>query len=195
MVSRGKCILGFFTSIWLAACTTVPLASIVKLSAVDLSHTPPDQFRVAFIVPEMLKVRPGDMVMKVHLKLADGSFDSTRSLVLLEDDSPPPASVKSMTGPGQAVHIMKLEQADTEAYRKLQDVFSANQEPGKHKKGSLDINFSSQACATGPIKGPMLVSAAIKTAELADYTILFSNLDLIDMAKQAGEKAEVKPCV
>ena len=194
MVSRGKWVLGFLASAYLAACTTVPLASLVKLSTIDLGHTPPEQMRVAFIVPQLLKVRPGDMVMKVHLKLADGSFDSTRSLVLEEENSPAPAGVKSMVGAGQAIHIMKLEQADAEAYRKLQEVFTANQAPGKRKKGSLDINFSSQACATGPVQGPMLVSAAIKTAELSDYTILFANIDLIEMAKQAGEKAEIKPC-
>ncbi|MEO6607941.1 MAG: hypothetical protein ABIN69_05685, partial [Aestuariivirga sp.] len=164
MVSRGKWVLGFLVSVCLAACSSVPLGSLAKLSAVDMGHTPPDQLRVAFVAPEALKVRPRDMVMKVHLKLADGSFDSTRSFTLLEDNLPedgaaPSASLAAMAGRGKAIHVMKLDDEDAKAFRKLQSVLSASQVIGARKKGSLDISFASQACAAAPLSGPLLVSA------------------------------------
>lgn len=194
MMSRSKWVLGFLASVSLAACTSLPLGSLAKLSAVDMGRTPPDQLRVAFVAPEALKVRAGDMVMKVHLKLADGSFDSTRSLILLEDDATPSATLTALAGQGNAIHIMKLDGEDAKAFSKLQSVLSASQVFGARKKGSLDISFASQACAAAPLPGPLLVSAFIKTAELADYTVLFSNVDIAAMAKDAGQNAAVKPC-
>lgn len=194
MLSRSKWVSSFLMGFYLAACTSMPLASMAKLSAIDMGRTPPDQLRVAFIAPEAIKVRSGDMVMKVHLKLADGSFESTRNLSLLEDNSQPPASLTSLAGSGQTIYIMKLEEADAKAYRKLQDVLRESQAAGTRKKGSLEISFASQACAVRPFNGPLLVSASIKTAELDDYTVLFRNIDLATMARQAGQSPEVKPC-
>lgn len=194
MVSRGKWVLGLVAGVCLAACTSVPLGSLAKLSAVDMGHTPPEQLRVAFITPEALKIRPGDMVMKVHLKLADGSFDSTRNLTLQEDNAAPSTTLTAMAGQGKAIHIMRLADDDATAFRKLQNVLRESQVLGARKKGSLEIAFASEACAATPLSGPLLVSASIKTAELADYTMLFSNIDIAAMAKQAGQNPEVKPC-
>ncbi len=177
----------------LVGCTSVPLTSIVKLSSVNMGSTLPEGIRVAFVTPQILRVQQGDLFMNVHLKSGDGATDVQKKLDLLIDDSAPPPSVLSAKTIDDDIHILKLRPEDVELFKGLQKSVNESKQVVKH--GSLDINFGSNACAKSEIKGPLYISAFIKTSELSDYTLLLSKANLTELAKAGGENPEVKICV
>jgi hypothetical protein len=176
----------------LVGCTSVPLTSIVKLSSVNMGSTLPEGIRVAFVTPKILRVEQGDLFMNVHLKTGDGATDVQKKLDLLVDESAPPATVLAAKSADDDIHILKLRSEDVALFRGLQKTVNESQQTGK--KGSLEINFGSKACATSEIIGPLYISAFIKTSELSDYILLLSRANLTELAKEGGEDPQVKPC-
>ncbi|MDE2445374.1 MAG: hypothetical protein KGO94_04290 [Alphaproteobacteria bacterium] len=175
-----------------AGCTTVPLSSMVKLSSVDMGSTAPEAIRVAYITPHVLRVKQGDLFMNLRLKSNDGAYDIQKKLDLLLDETPPPPNVFASKGPEEDVHILKLRPEDVVLFRNLQK--GVNEAKAAGRKGSLEINFGSKACAEKPIIGPVMISAFIKTSELSDYILLVNKANVTELAKQAGEDPVVKPC-
>jgi hypothetical protein len=184
--------LSLFLAVGLVGCTSVPLTSIVKLSAVNMSSTLPEGIRVAFVTPQILRVEQGDLFMNVHLRTNDGATDVQKKLDLLVDLSAPPPSVLAAKGVDDDIHILKLRPEDVALFKGLQKTVSESKNSGK--KGSLDISFGSNACAKREITDPLYISAFIKTSELSDYTLLLSRANLADLAKESGENPKVKLC-
>ena len=178
--------------IFLVACTSVPLTSIVKLSSVDMNSTLPDGIRVAFVTPKILRVRQGDLFMNVHLQSGDGSIDVRKKLDLLLDQSVPPPSVLASKNPNDNVNLLKLHPEDVALFKGLQKTALEYKQAGK--RGALDINFGSKACAESELTGPLFISAFLKTSELSDYVLLVSKMNVTELAKEAGEDAKVKIC-
>ena len=181
-----------FSLIFLAGCTSVPLTSIVKLSSVDMATTLPEEIRVAFITPNILRVRQGDLFMNVHLRAGDGAIDVQKKLDLLLDKSSPPPNVLASKGPDDSVNLLKLRPEDVALFKGLQKTASDYKKAGK--RGSLEINFGSKACAESELIGPLYISAFLKTSELSDYVLLVSKVNVNELAKEAGEDAKVKLC-
>jgi hypothetical protein len=179
-------------ALYMAACTTVPLMSIVKLSSVNMSSTLPEDIRVAFITPKILRVKQGDLFMGVHLRTGDGSIDVQKKLDLLLDKTTPPPVVLASVGPDDNVNILKLRPEDVALFKGLQKAVSDSKQAGR--KGSLDINFGSKACAESEIKGPLFVSAFIKTSELSDFILLLNKANVTELAKEAGQDAKIRTC-
>ena len=184
--------LSLVTLFGLVGCTSVPLTSIVKLSSVNMGSTLPEGIRVAFVTPNLLRVEQGDLFMNVHLKSGDGATDVQKKLDLLVDESVPPPSVLAAKGIDDEIHILKLRPDDVALFKGLQKTVNESQQSGR--KGSLDINFGSNACAKSEITSPLYVSAFIKTSELSDYTLLLSRANLTELAKVSGEDPKVKLC-
>ena len=147
---------------------------------------------MAFVTPHILRVRQGDLFMNVHIKTADGATDVQKKLDLLIDESPAPASVLAAKGLDDDIHILKLRPEDVVLFKGLQKTANESQQSGK--KGSLEINFGSNACAIGEATGPLYISAFLKTSELSDFTLLLSKANLTELAKEAGESPKVKRC-
>ena len=181
-----------FLATAMAACTSVPITSIVKLSSVNMQSTLPEDIRVAFVTPKVLRIRQGDLFMGVHLRTGDGSVDVQKKLDLLIDETPPPPSVVALKGEDDNVTILKLRPEDVTLFRGLQKTVAESRQADK--KGSLDINFGSNACAESEISGPLYISALIKTSELNDFVLLLSKANVTELAKEAGEDAKVKIC-
>jgi hypothetical protein len=189
---RRNCFLSLLAVFSLAGCTSVPFTSMVKLSSVNMSSTAPEEIRVAYITPHVLRVRQGDLFMGLHVKSNDGAYDIQKKLDLLLDDVPPPPVVLAAKGLDEDVHILKLRPEDVTLFHNLQK--GLNEAKAAGRKGSLEINFGSKACAEKPIDGPLLISAFIKTSELSDFTVLVNKANVTELAKQAGEDPVVKPC-
>jgi hypothetical protein len=184
--------LSLFVAFGLVGCTSVPLTSIVKLSAVNMSSTLPEGIRVAFVTPQILRVEQGDLFMNVHLRTNDGATDVQKKLDLLIDESASPPTVLLAKGNDDEIHILKMRPEDVALFKGLQRTVSESKSSGK--KGSLDISFGSNACAKREITDPLYISAFIKTSELSDYTLLLSRANLADLAKEGGENPKVKLC-
>jgi hypothetical protein len=187
-----KSFLSVFMMIGLVGCTSIPLTSIVKLSSVDMGSTLPEGIRVAFVTPKILRVEQGDLFMSVHLRSTDGATDVQKKMDLLIDASAPPPTLVAAKGVDDDIHILKLRPEDVALFKGLQKTANESQQSGK--KGSLDINFGSNACAKSEITGPLYISAFIKTSELSDYTLLLSKANLNELAKEGGENPKVKLC-
>jgi hypothetical protein len=188
----GNGFISLVVAFGLVGCTSVPLTSIVKLSAVNMSSTLPEGIRVAFVTPQILRVEQGDLFMNVHLRTKDGATDVQKKLDLLVDLSAPPPSVLAAKGIDDDIHILKLRPEDVALFKGLQKTVIESKSSGK--KGSLDISFGSNACAKREITDPLYVSAFIKTSELSDYILLLSRANLADLAKEGGENPKVKLC-
>ncbi len=188
----GNGFISVVVSFGLVGCTSVPLTSIVKLSAVNMSSTLPEGIRVAFVTPQILRAEQGDLFMNVHLRTNDGATDEQKKLDLLIDESASPPTVLLAKGNDDEIHILKLRPEDVALFKGLQKTVSESKSSGK--KGSLDISFGSNACAKREITDPLYVSAFIKTSELSDYILLLSRANLADLAKEGGENPKVKLC-
>ena len=192
MTNLYKLFVSVFLVLQLAGCSTVPLGSVMQLSKVHMATTPPEAVRVAFITPREMRVREGDLVMTVHMKLSDGSFDEQKKLSLLMDQSVPPENVIRAKRDNEQVHILRLRPEDVALFRQMQNVGIEAKKRGV--KGSLEIGFGSTGCIEDSAIGPLRLSAFIKTEELSNYVAVMEHVDIEAMLKSAAPDAKVKQC-
>jgi hypothetical protein len=174
----------------LTGCGHMPVASMVRLSRVDLQTTDPARLRVGVKVPEAVTVQAEGTVLRIAVRLADGS-EQARDFSLREvtDGS----ELRSLAGEASAsarIFAFALSESDIGQLRLFRAALIARQKGGSG--GAITIAVRPQACRTGALPaGAVLFTTYLRTAETGDYVPLARDLDL--RAIGGGDIAALMP--
>lgn len=181
----------------LAGCGHVPLASLPKLSRIDMKTTDLAQLRAGISLPADIRTLPGGVTMTLVALPKDGGRHERK--VVLEEvrDAVELAKLPAMASPGRRFTVFRLNQADAArlgAFR--QEMFAGPQNSGN--RGSLALG-ADKACRLGELSGkPIAMTGYLRTSETQDYVLLLRDFDLKEAVRAVDPKVDlataIPPC-
>lgn len=186
--------LGFCLFLALAACSSIPVASIAPLMRLDMVTTDVETLRVALQLPDGLRSRPGGVVMDLVLKL-DGAPDVTEHFLMVETQGAADLTgLVPMQRPGFGLVAFRLAAADVPRFRAVQATVIAARD--KRRRGSLGFGIGAREfCITGATRpARMLASTYLLTAESSGWLTVTDQFDLNSDKTIAAGLANLAPC-
>jgi hypothetical protein len=178
----------------LAGCTTVPLASIPKLSRIDFMTTDLARVRVAIALPQALAPQPGGVSMQMKYRVGD---EPEKQEILLLVQTRPVAGQPGLPAVDSAsgtAYIFQLSGLDVEKLNALRASVGAAKAKGQ--KGSLSLGVEAkQFCSLSALPaGPLLTSTFVLTSENDGFVALSRDFDLRSDPDVAAGLGALKPC-
>ncbi len=161
----------------LSACTSIPIASIYKLSRIDFLTTDLHLFRFALTIPDDLKPMPGGVQM--DLAYTQGEKPEEKRVVRLEESMASADFVGLPSAPkGTKTYVYKLPENEVVTLNKIRN--DAILAKAKKQKGSLSMGIAAKEfCANNPIpKLPLLITTYVLSSENSEYVVLTRDIDL-----------------
>jgi hypothetical protein len=170
----------------LSACASVNPAALAKLVALDPLTADPAAISVAARLPESLKLRDGDLVMKIEIDGTESGIRLKEEFKLDIDDAPSNGAGTIVPGPGEVLQTARVTQADIERLKQVQAKGREHKAKSTKKdEGSLSILITGGCKSADIPTGALPVSIYLKTDAEVGYYPVFSGLDL---RRQLGEK-------
>jgi hypothetical protein len=168
----------------LAACTHVPLGSILPLTRIKFGTTEIGRVRAAVKLPDSLRPRPGGVRMTVTMGLAGEPPQSQKfDLVETRDPEDQPA-LTAFASQGSVIYAYRLAPDDVARMERMRaDMISrgeALKQEGKSPGGSLTIRIGAEeVCHTRDLGNePLLTTTYIRTSETGEYVTALRDVDL-----------------
>jgi hypothetical protein len=181
----------------LAGCGHVPLASLPKLSKVDIRTTDLAELRAGISLPADIRTLPGGVTMTLVALPKDGGRHERK--VVLEEvrDATELAKLPAVASPGRRFTLFRLSRTDATrlgAFR--EEMFAGPQNSGN--RGSLALG-ADKACRLGELSGkPIAMSGYLRTSETQDYVLLMRDFDLKEAVRAIDPKVDlataIPPC-
>ncbi len=189
MLVRPRFALSLLASLLVAACSHMPVTSMVKLARVDFETSDPAQLRAAVKLPNGLRPLPNGMVLRIAVK-AGKAPEQSRDFALRELPEVPELAADA----GRNAHIFAYRLDDPEVSRL--NAFRAELLALKSKgHGSITISVLPQACTTSDLpEGPVYFTTYLRTAETIDYVVLARDVDLRTLMPSRVIVDEIPPC-
>lgn len=178
-------------------CGHVPLASLPKLSKIDIRTTDLAQLRAGISLPADIRPLPGGVTMTIVAQPRDGGRHERK--VVLEEvrDAAELARLPVLVAAGRRFTLFKLRSTDAAqlgAFR--EEMFAGPQNSGN--RGSLSLG-ADKACRLADLSGkPITMTGYLKTSETQDYVLLMRDFDLGEAARAIDPKVDlataVPPC-
>ena len=181
-------------TLFLAACSTVPLGSIPKLARIDFMTTDLARMRIAIALPMALAPKPDGVVMELKFQ-AGQELEKRENLLLVQSQtSVDRIGLPTDAGTGQALYVFKLSQADVQKLGELRTSVSAAK--ARHEKGSLGLGIAAKEfCKLGDLPdGPALTTSYVLTSENDGYVTMSRDFNLRSDAKTAEGLAKLEKC-
>lgn len=179
----------------LPGCLSTPPSSMIRLARLSPLEADPGQIRIAVIHDGILRVREGDVTLKLAYE-PDGkgpSFDEHYKPVVSANQSPPP-ELAGQKADSQRLTVMHLSARDAVRMREVQSAIRDYKQAGGDGAGTLAAAVEGCLDAAGP-DGPVLVSTYLKTADGDTFFALVRNQDMRKLlAKQGVDIAGMEPC-
>ncbi len=180
-----------------AGCGHVPLASLPKLSKIDIRRTDLSQLRAGISLPTDIRPLPGGVTMTIVAMLKDGGRHERKAVLEEVRDAAELASLPAMAAPGRRVTVFRLSATDAvrlTAFR--EEMFAGPANDGN--RGSLALG-ADKACRTGELSAkPITLTGYLRTAETQDYVLVLRDLDLNAAARAVDPTinldAAIPPC-
>lgn len=176
-MKQFKSVFSSLLALSLAGCTSIPFASMAKLSRIDFLTTDLRLFRFGLTIPNDLKPKPGG----VHLDLAykQGEKPEEKRVVELEESTSTSDFVGLPSAPtGTKTYVYRLPENEITTLNKIRNqVILAK---AKKEKGSLSMGIAAKEfCANNKIpNAPLLVTTYVLSSENNEYVILTRDIDL-----------------
>ena len=172
-------------------CTTIPVASMVKLSRIDFETTDLSVLRAAVLLPAYLRPLPDSARLLVTVERS-GAPKIEKSLYLRKIDDPEAATLNVENAGDQRLYAFGLSPVSVKTLEQLRRELAATfgQKAGKR---NLTLRAAANACHTKAIpNGPVPMTTYLKTAETNSFVPLVQNLDLRTLAP--GQPLDIRPC-
>jgi len=192
----GGRLLTFVLLAWLAAaCSHVPLATMVKLRNFDLLKTDPGALRIGVKYPVSIQIPPNGARMRLTVTEKNSgtvqvkeelAFDRVRSAA-------EKAELSSELQAGWRIDIFRLPQDRIAAFKAFQDRLLAMSETERDRiDGSM--NLSVDACIAGENRpDSIVVSTYLKASETGGFVPLVRDADLQALMTAEGLDADAVP--
>lgn len=181
----------------LASCSHVPLASLPKLSRIDIRTTQLSSLRAGISLPADIRPLPGGVTMTVVALPRDGGRHE-RKIVLEEvRDAKELAQLPSIAAPGRRFTIYRLSEADAARIGSFrEEMFIGPHNSGN--RGSIALT-AEKACRLGELSGkPIPMTSYLKTSETQDYVLLTRDIDVAEAVRAAAPAVDlataIPPC-
>ncbi len=180
-----------------AGCGHVPLASLPKLSKIDIRTTELSQLRAGISLPADVRPLPGGVTMTIVAMAKDGGRHERKAVLEEVRDAAELASLPVLVTPGRRFTLFKLSAADVGrlgAFR--EEMFAGPHNDGN--RGSLSLG-ADKACRTGELSArPITMTGYLRTSETQDYVLLMRDFDLNAAARAIDPKIDlataIPPC-
>ncbi|MCC0029794.1 MAG: hypothetical protein H6891_05800 [Brucellaceae bacterium] len=179
----------------LPGCLSTPPSSIVRLARLSPLEADPAQIRIAVIHDRVLRVRQGDVTLRITYKpKGDGPAFDERYLPIVSADQTPPPELASQLGEDRALTVTRLSGEDAARMRLVQAAIGDFKAAGGDGSGTLAAGV--EGCRAGVIPdGAVLVSTFLKTADGDTFFALSRNQDMRKLlAKRGIDIAAMTPC-
>jgi hypothetical protein len=173
-------------------CGHMPVTSMVKLAAVDLQTTDPEQLRVAVKLPNALRARAEGTVLRIGVRLSNGVED-VRDFALRELTEPTERdALRRDASAGSRISAYALTAADVANLHTFRGALIRKQ---TGSGGAITISVRPDACRAEPLpNGPVLFTTYLRTAETGGYVTLARNVDLRRLDKNRDIAATIPAC-
>jgi hypothetical protein len=182
-------LLAVIACLTLSACASMPLASMARLSRVDMRTTDIAALGVGVRLPSGLRPAPGGVKLNVSVK-AEGDVGESAAFVLDSVDAPADRSgLPPAVEDGFATYAFRLAPADVARVATMRAKAIAMHDAGE--KGSFSMTVDAQGvCAAGAVPGRELtVSTYLRTAETGGYVAVAKDIDLVKALPDAAVPA------
>ena len=163
----------------LAACSSVPVTSLIKLAQIDLASTDPRQLRMAVKLPRTIRPQPQGVSLRVGVKLSNGD-EEIQDFVLREVTDPKDVLVlHSELDADTHVFAYRLDSAEVARLITFRDDLKQKQAETGGRGGALSIAIHPQACRTAELpQRPVMATTYLRTMETGSYVPLTRDVDL-----------------
>ncbi len=196
--SRDAFIMITLVSFLLAACSHVPIATMVKLRNFDLLKTDPGGLRIAVRYPDDIRIPEGGARMHLAVKAkSDGSMLLEERVEFEEIASrADKAELSAELKAGTRISIFRIPERNTPFFKGFQKYMRDKSEAERDAlEGTMSISVS--ACLTsGTVPDKVLVSTFLKSSELGSFVPLLRDVDLAEVISDGTgpEQPDLQPC-
>ncbi|ASP35531.1 hypothetical protein [Labrenzia sp. VG12] len=182
-----------------AACSHVPLTTMVKLSRFDLLKTAPDGLRIAVKYPDSIRIPDGGAQMRLTVtEKSNGEVQLKEEFAFTRvDTAAEKAELAGALQSGWRVEVYRLPAGRIGAFKAFQSHLT-DMSKGDREKVDGSMELSVDACllsATRPDR--ILVSTFLKASELGGFVPLLKDADLRELMAAEdldGDAAPLGPC-
>lgn len=168
-----------------AACTSMPLNSMVRVARTDFSTIDPAALRAALKVPD--GIRPH--VARLQLTLTTEGDKRVEEFVLQDmADAAELASLRGEVSVGTTMYAYRLDPADIARFASVRADMLARKAKGA--RGAMAIGVSAEGCRTGPVPETIPLTTYLRTEAGGDFFALARDIDL--RKALAGQDLTVK---
>jgi hypothetical protein len=194
MFPRARQFAGLGLVASLCACASVNPMAMAKLAALDPLSADAAQISAAARLPDSLKLRNGDLVLRIKIDSKDSGMRLDERFLLDVRDGKPGDAGTISTLPGERLQLAKVAEADLPRLSAVQAKAKAHKAKAQHKgEGSLSISIEGGCKTAEPSTGALPISIYLSTEVESGYYPVISNMDL---RKQFGNDliAKIEPC-
>lgn len=164
------------TTLTLAACASIPFTSLPRLGQIDPSVTDFRLARIAAVLPESVRLPPGDVSLTISSQI-DNEPEQTTAFTLAEIDDPEAlAAFPANERGGRTVRVLALAPDGADRVNALRDALAAEKKRGRRVRITLGV-AASHLCLAGGAPEALRLSVYLKTSETESYVALLRDVD------------------
>lgn len=172
-----------------AACSHVPLATMVKLRDFDLLKTDPDGIRVAVRYPDSINIPEGAAGMHLTVRTKSDAVLVLEEKVAFEEliSNAEKAELGAELKDGTRIGIYRIPPENIAFFRSFQEfMLSKSKAERETMEGNMSVSVS--GCRVSrQMPGKIPVSTYLKTSELGSYVPLMREVDLVEVMADAPD--------
>jgi hypothetical protein len=173
VLQKLRLMIGASALVAVAACTSMPLTSMVRLARTDFSTIDPAALRAALKVPDGIRPR----VARLQLTLTIDGDKRVEEFVLQDmADAAELASLRGEVSAGASLYAYRLDPADIARLASVRADMLARKAKGA--RGSMAIGVSAEGCRTGPLPETIPLTTYLRTEAGGDFFVLARDVDL-----------------
>lgn len=168
----------------LAACSHVPLGSILPLTRIKFGTTDIARARAAVKLPDSLRPRAGGVRMTVIMGLSGEPLQSQKFDLVESHDPEDQATLAAFASAGSVVYAFRLAPDDVARLERIRAVMIERaaelKQEGKSPGSNLTIKIGAEEfCHTRDLGSePLLTTTYVKTSETGQYITALRDVDL-----------------
>jgi hypothetical protein len=178
----------------LSACASVNPMAMAKLVALDPLTADPAQISAAARLPQSLKLRNGDLVLRIKIDSKDSGIKLDETFALDVRDGKRGDAGTISAEPGERLQLAKVAQADLPRLGAVQAKAKAHKAKSQQNgEGSMSISIQGGCKTAEPDAGALPISIYLSTDAESGFYPVISEMDL---RKQFGNDliASIVPC-
>jgi hypothetical protein len=179
----------------LAACTHMPVTSMVRLARVDFTNTDPAELRAAVKLPRAVQPRPHGVSLRIGVRLASGHEEFQDFMLREVSDPSDVLTLSRELDRNTRIFAYRVDPAEVARLVAFRDALKRKQDASGGRGGAITIAIRPDACRTAELGlRPVYVTTYLRTGETGSYVPLTREVDLRTIAPGRDLVAEIPLC-